>query len=105
MNEVVKNDITKKGMSVKDWIITTFCVIYVIFPLDLIPDAIPFVGWVDDLLAGLTGIATVLNSKLSRTNIIISGLLKLVKVISISLFFILAMLITLVGLIGYQIFS
>jgi len=31
-------------------------VIYVISPIDLMPDFIPVVGWVDDVFAGLFGL-------------------------------------------------
>ena len=31
-------------------------VIYIICPIDLMPDFIPVIGWVDDVFAGLIGI-------------------------------------------------
>lgn len=31
-----------------NWILIVLSLIYIISPLDVIPDAIPFLGWVDD---------------------------------------------------------
>jgi uncharacterized membrane protein YkvA (DUF1232 family) len=46
----------------KLWIVAA-CAAYCIFPLDLIPDVIPFAGWSDDLVAALIGIRTLIKSK------------------------------------------
>lgn len=37
--------------------------IYIISPLDFIPDVIPLVGWLDDLAALLIGISTLLGGR------------------------------------------
>jgi len=36
--------------------------IYIISPIDLVPDIIPVVGWVDDVFAGLFGLFFLIKS-------------------------------------------
>jgi len=38
-------------------IVTMFLILYIISPIDLIPDVIPIVGWIDDFFAFLGIIA------------------------------------------------
>jgi len=59
------------GLAVFAWFAQA---LYVLFPLDLIPDLIPIIGWVDDLVAliGL-GVTTIWMVHTVRT----SGLLEL----------------------------
>lgn len=39
----------------KNWniIIALLAVLYIISPIDFIPDFIPVIGWIDDVLAGM----------------------------------------------------
>lgn len=95
----------KKGMSTSDWIITILSGVYMVSPIDVIPDAIPVAGWVDDILVGIGGVSTVLDSQLTQGNRTLSMLLKTVKFISYSLWGILGFLILIFGALIYQIFS
>lgn len=36
------------------------CIAYVIWPLDLVPDFVPIVGWADDLVAIVVGMSQLL---------------------------------------------
>tara|TARA_B100001063_G_C16602928_1_gene471738 strand:+ start:522 stop:845 length:324 start_codon:yes stop_codon:yes gene_type:complete len=95
----------KKGMSLKSWIITILSGVYIVSPIDFIPDTIPVIGWMDDILVAITGISTVLDSQLSQANRTLSNLLKAVKYISFSLWAILGMLVLIFGTLIYQIFN
>jgi len=92
----------KKGMNTMDWIVAIMGSIYMVSPIDLIPDVIPIVGWMDDILVGIGTISTVLDSQLSQANRTLSGLLKAVKWISFSLWGILGALILIFGALIYQ---
>jgi hypothetical protein len=36
---------------INKWLFVSLCLLYVIFPLDLVPDFLPVVGWGDDVVA------------------------------------------------------
>jgi|JI10StandDraft_1071094.scaffolds.fasta_scaffold2467442_1 uncharacterized membrane protein YkvA (DUF1232 family) len=38
----------------KKLLIVVACIIYVVWPIDVLPDFIPIVGWIDDLVAIVT---------------------------------------------------
>jgi hypothetical protein len=40
-------------------IIIMVCLLYIISPIDLLPDFIPIFGWIDDAMAGLMLLGTV----------------------------------------------
>jgi uncharacterized membrane protein YkvA (DUF1232 family) len=40
------------------WVFTAACGIYVISPLDAIPDVVPVLGWIDDIGVAAAGIAS-----------------------------------------------
>ena len=46
----------KSGGGAGKWIVIALCIGYIVFPLDIIPDFIPVLGWGDDLAAGLIGL-------------------------------------------------
>ncbi len=52
--------VRKKGGGAGKWIVIALCAIYIISPLDFIPDIIPGLGWGDDIVAGLIGLTTLL---------------------------------------------
>jgi uncharacterized membrane protein YkvA (DUF1232 family) len=95
----------KNGMSTFDYIITIISAVYIISPVDAIPDAIPFAGWMDDVLAAITAGTTILNSQLSTANTTLSGILKTLRFISISIIVLVGVLVLIFGALIYQIFS
>jgi Protein of unknown function (DUF1232) len=56
-NPVIK---PQGGRDMKKFVVIALCVIYVICPIDFIPDFIPVLGWGDDLAAGLIGLRTLI---------------------------------------------
>ncbi len=52
-------------MTVKKLIVIVIAAIYVISPVDAIPEFAPVVGWVDDALVGGVGAATAVSALLS----------------------------------------
>ena len=46
------------GFTLPKIVVILISIIYVILPMDAIPDFIPFVGWVDDLVVSAIGILT-----------------------------------------------
>jgi uncharacterized membrane protein YkvA (DUF1232 family) len=46
----------RSGGGAGKWIMILLCAIYIISPLDFIPDVIPGLGWGDDIVAGLIGL-------------------------------------------------
>ncbi len=48
----------RDGFTLPKIVVILISVIYVILPTDAIPDFIPFVGWVDDLVVSAIGILT-----------------------------------------------
>ena len=39
------------------------CILYIISPVDFVPDVIPVVGWVDDVMALLLAIGSAVGNK------------------------------------------
>jgi uncharacterized membrane protein YkvA (DUF1232 family) len=102
-NEIIYNE--KNGMSIKGWVLTIASGVYVISPIDAIPDFVVGFGWIDDLLAAITGLTTVVNSQLTQANLTFSSMLKFIRLISFSLWAILVMLVLLLGTTIFQIFN
>jgi uncharacterized membrane protein YkvA (DUF1232 family) len=49
-------EVKKSGGGGGKWVMVVLCAIYILSPLDFIPDAIPVLGWGDDVVAGLVGL-------------------------------------------------
>lgn len=48
-------------MNVAKLIVVIGCIVYVLSPIDLLPDFIPVLGWIDDVVAGAIGLMTALS--------------------------------------------
>ena len=78
-NDVPMEGPQKKGMSVGDWIWIVLCVIYAVLPVDVVPDAIPVAGWIDDLLIVLPGILNAVQQNLEGVHDYLAKIFKVLK--------------------------
>jgi uncharacterized membrane protein YkvA (DUF1232 family) len=56
-------------LQVVGWALAVFCGVYVVSPIDVIPDVIPVVGWIDDVGAAVVGVTSAvmaINAKNSK---------------------------------------
>lgn len=84
------------------WIWAVLCGLYAIFPIDIIPDVIPVVGWADDLLAIVGGGLNLLQATVARSSETLAGILKFIKWAVIILGGILVAIIALVGVAAFS---
>jgi len=54
------NRIVKKRGKGWAWALLLIAFVYIILPIDLIPDMIPVVGWIDDALIGIAAITNLI---------------------------------------------
>lgn len=52
----------KNKKKIWSYIIVALCVVYDIFPIDIIPDVIPVLGWTDDAGVTIFGIIRLINT-------------------------------------------
>jgi len=45
----------KKG-GMNKWLAASLCFLYIVWPIDIVPDFLPVVGWGDDVLAAVIGL-------------------------------------------------
>ena len=50
----------KKGLS---WVLPMLAVIYILSPIDIVPDVLPILGWVDDFLVGALALINFINQQ------------------------------------------
>ena len=54
------NHIVKKRGKTWGWVFVGLAAFYLISPIDLIPDIIPVIGWLDDALIGATAVTNLI---------------------------------------------
>ena len=54
VTEVVSPQAGKGGLN--KWVVIALCVFYIVWPIDIVPDFIPVLGWGDDVVAAVIGL-------------------------------------------------
>ena len=76
---------SKEVSHVGAWIGAALAVLYMVSPVDILPDVIPVAGWVDDLLITVTGGLNLIQSYAEESNKTLASILATVKWIVIIL--------------------
>ena len=79
--------------------------LYLISPLDIIPDVVPVVGWVDDFMVGAIGVLNFFQHQTKTANNTLSGMLKILKWVLIVVTVIAVLLILLFGAMIFSLFT
>ena len=53
----------KKGLS---WVFLALAVIYILSPIDIVPDFLPILGWLDDFLVGTLAVINFINQQKNK---------------------------------------
>lgn len=95
----------KKASHVGAWIWAIIGILYTILPVDILPDAVPVAGWIDDALLVVTGILNLAQSYSEGNNESLAKFFKVIKWIIIILGIIAVVLIALLVVGIVNIFS
>ena len=81
MNEDTNENLPSKPSTrgIKPWIPLILALIYTISPIDLVPDFIPVVGWLEDALFMVVGGLNGIQNGILETNSSLRGLIKFLK--------------------------
>jgi uncharacterized membrane protein YkvA (DUF1232 family) len=72
VNQATRFAVVAKDNSKPVWVrwVAVFCLVYVISPIDFLPDIIPVIGWLDDIIVILTTVTSILSAlRNSRTSV------------------------------------
>lgn len=106
MNQLTPHKEDNKGKKMTGaWATLILSILYTLAPLDLIPDTIPFAGWLDDLLVVVMGALHFFQRSAEQRNSGIASLLKIMKWILIALVVIAVLLMLLFGSFIISLFS
>lgn len=78
MNEY-NNETQPSNRGIKPWIPLILALIYIVSPIDLVPDFIPVAGWLEDALFGIVGGLHGIQNGILETNSSLRGLVKFLK--------------------------
>ena len=106
MNQLTPHKEDSKGKKMTGaWATLILSILYALAPLDLIPDTIPFAGWIDDMLVVVMGVLHFFQRSAEQRNSGIASLLKIMKWILIALVVIAVLLMLLFGSFIISLFS
>jgi len=87
------------------WIGAALAVLYMVSPVDILPDVVPVAGWIDDILITVTGGLNLIQSYLKEGNDSLAKLLGTIKWIVIILGVIAVAVIALLIFVVYKVVS
>lgn len=87
------------------WIGAALAVLYMLSPIDILPDVVPVAGWVDDALITITGGLNLIQSYMKEGNDSLAKLLGAIKWIVIILGIIAVAIIALLIFVVYKVVS
>lgn len=58
--QIVVDQQGKKGGGFGKLVVIALCIAYIVFPVDVLPDFIPVIGWADDFVAAIIGLNALL---------------------------------------------
>ncbi|HLS11218.1 MAG TPA: YkvA family protein [Flavobacteriaceae bacterium] len=99
--DMESNPMIKKKTGVMPWVWLVLALGYTLFPLDLVPDTFPILGWLDDLSILSAAILNLFQHYHEDTHKKLATILKYLKWLFL-LFVVLLILI--LGLLGYLVF-
>jgi hypothetical protein len=85
-----------KTHPVMAWVWLVLAIIYILLPVDGVPD-VPVFGWVDDLLIGAAAVMNLIQNLLGKSSIELFKIVKIFKWILIALAVIVALLAVIAG--------
>ncbi|EIM72033.1 hypothetical protein A3SI_20067 [Nitritalea halalkaliphila LW7] len=101
----METEVTGPKNKVLDAGIILLSLLYIVSPIDFIPDFIPIAGWMDDMGAAVIGISTALGSFTSMADTRLGALMRYAKWIMIAVFVGLGLIVVLLGVLVFKLFS
>ncbi|MCQ2323732.1 MAG: DUF1232 domain-containing protein [Paludibacteraceae bacterium] len=102
MNEELEK---QNGPGVGSWIWLIIGILYAVSPVDILPDVVPFAGWVDDLIITGTGVLNFIQAEVGKSSQTLSSILGMFKWIVLILGVIAILLVALIGGLIFKMFS
>lgn len=96
---------SKEVSHVGAWIGAILAELYMVSPVDILPDVIPVAGWVDDLLITVTGGLNLIQSYVKEGNETLASILGMIKWVVIILGVIAIAIIALLVFVVYKVVS
>ena len=94
----------KKNMT-GAWAGLILAALYLISPLDIVPDVVPVAGWLDDIMIAGIGVLNFFQQQTKTANNTLSGMFKLLKWLLIVVTVIAVLLILLFGAMIFSLFT
>lgn len=99
------NELSTSSSHTGAWITFALSLLYTFSPIDILPDVIPVVGWVDDLVIAATGTLNLIQKTCQESMSWLSGIAKMLKWVTIILGGIAVLILALLGTAIYSLVS